>query len=693
MTYRLGIDIGGTFTDLVFLTGDGEVLTAKVASTPDDYSRGIAAGIGDVFAAHGLSGARIQELIHATTVATNAILEKKGVKTGLITTDGFRDVLEIRRLRMPVLYDLRWQKPETLVPRALRLEVLERIDYRGEIEHPLDEDHAGGVIDELLGEGVQAIAVCLLNAYANGVHEQRIAALIRARDADIPICLSSDILPEIKEYERTSTTVVNAYIVPVVQHYLRALETVLVKLGIDAPLRIMQSSGGAMGIETACARPIHIIESGPAAGVVGAAELAKKLGYADVLTFDMGGTTAKASMIEGGRFERVSELDVGGGISMSGRLLTGGGYHVRVPAIDIAEVGAGGGSLVRIDAGGALRVGPESAGADPGPVCYDQGGVAPTVTDANVVLGFVNPEYLVGGGLTLNRDKAAAAIEERIARPLGVSLEDAAYGVHIVANAMMARALRAVSSERGRDPRSFALMAFGGNGPVHVATLARSLNISRILVPPASGVFSALGLLFPATEHHYVQTFKRDLAALDIAEIEALFAAQEDTGRAALSTEGYDDAFMEFERFADMRYLGENSELTVPASDGSCLLAGLAAVFNDAHDKTYGYSSDDETVEIINIRLVARGLSETSRVPEELRVHVGRHPGEMTPQRRVYFGKDDGWRDTPVLRREDVSAQGRDGPLIVEEYDSTTVVPRGCRVRLGAWDILEIDLE
>ena len=693
MTYRVGIDIGGTFTDLVFLTDDGEVLTAKVASTPDDYSRGIAAGIGDVFAAHSLSGARIRELIHGTTVATNAILEKKGVKTGLITTDGFRDVLEIRRLRMPVLYDLKWQKPEILVPRARRLEVRERVDYRGEIERPLDEDHAGGVIDELLADGVRAIAVCLLNAYANGVHEQRIAALIRARDAKIPICLSSEILPEIKEYERTSTTVVNAYIVPVVQHYLRALEAVLVKLGIDAPLRIMQSSGGAMGVETACARPIHIMESGPAAGVVGAAELANKLGYADVLTFDMGGTTAKASMIEGGRFGRVGALDVGGGINMSGRLLTGGGYHVRVPAIDIAEVGAGGGSLVQIDAGGALRVGPESAGADPGPVCYDQGGVAPTVTDANVILGFVNPDYLVGGGLALNRDKAAAAIEERIARPLGVSLEDAAYGVHIVANAMMTRALRAVSSERGRDPRGFALMAFGGNGPVHVATLARSLGISRILVPPASGVFSAMGLLFPATEHHYVRTFKRDLAFLDVAEIEALFASQEDAGRTALSGEGYDEAHIAFERYADMRYLGENSELTVPASRESDFVAGLATAFADAHDKTYGYSSDDETVEIVNVRVVARGVSETSRVPEEFQLHAGRDPGAMATQRRVFFGRDDGWRDTPVLRRGDVTAEGRDGPLIVEEYDSTTVVPRGCRVRRGAWDILEIVVE
>ena len=693
MNYRVGIDIGGTFTDMVFLTGDGDVLTAKVPSTPDNYSRGIAEGIADVFETRGLVGSQLHELIHGTTVATNAILEKKGVKTGLITTDGFRDVLEIRRLRMPVLYDLRWQKPEILVRRASRLEVRERINYRGEIERPLDEQQTEEAIDTLLGQGVQAIAVCLLNAYANGAHEVRIRELIRARDADIPVCLSSEILPEIKEYERTSTTVVNAYIVPVVQHYLRSLEAALLGLKIEAPLLIMQSSGGAMGVDAACERPIHIIESGPAAGVVGAAELAKKLDYADVLTFDMGGTTAKASMIEGGQFGRVGELDVGGGINLSGRLLTGGGYHVRVPAIDIAEVGAGGGSLVQIDAGGSLRVGPESAGADPGPVCYDQGGVTPTVTDANVILGFVNPDFLVGGDLTLNREKAAVAVEEQVARPLGVSLEEAAYGIHIVANATMARALRAVSSERGRDPRGFALMAFGGNGPVHVATLARSLDITRILVPPASGVFSALGLLFPATEHHYVQTFKRSLGELDLDETLSRFAALEDGGRAALSSEGYAAGQMAFEWSVDMRYQGENSELTVAAPREGDFTGTIDRAFADAHERTYGYNSDDEIVEIVNIRVLARGLSEESRVPDELRVQVGRDPGASGRQRRAYFGRDQGWHETPVMSRQDVPATGMDGPLIIEEYDSTTVVPPGCRVRLGAWDILEMDVD
>lgn len=693
LKYRVGIDIGGTFTDLVFLAADGRVLTAKVPSTPDNYSRGIAEGIREVFSARGLRGEQIQELIHGTTIATNAILEKKGAQTGLITTAGFRDVLEIRRLRMPVLYDLKWQKPEALVRRAQRMEVRERINYAGEIEAPLDEDHAIQVIDVLLSSGVQAIAVCLLNAYANGAHEQRIGAMIRNRSPDIPICLSSEILSEIKEYERTSTTVVNAYITPVVRHYLRAMESALAALEITASLRIMQSNGGTMGVEAACARPINIIESGPASGVVGAAELASKLGFANVLTFDMGGTTAKASMVEQGVFGRVGALHVGGGINMSGRLLTGGGYHVRVPAIDIAEVGAGGGSLVQIDAGGALRVGPESAGADPGPICYDHGGMVPTVTDANVILGFINRDYLVGGGLRLNHDKAAAAMAEQIARPLGVSLEDAAYGVHTVANAMMTRALRSVSSERGRDPRGFALMAFGGNGGVHAATLARSLEIGRILVPPVSGVFSALGLLFPETEHHYVQTFKRAVRGLDVAEIESRFASLEESGRAALAAEGIGPARMQFERLADLRYRGENSELTIPVARHGDVIGDLETAFAEAHDRQYGYRSDDETLETFNIRVIARGFAEKSRVPEELRVSVGREPGAAAQSRRVYLGKDDGWRDAPILQRGDVTPDWHDGPLIVDEYDTTVVVPPRCGIRRKAWDILEIRVD
>ena len=623
MSYRVGIDIGGTFTDLVLLGRAGRALTVKVPSTPDDYSRSIAESLEVALPRIGITGREIDEVIHGTTVATNAILEKRGVRTGLVTTAGFRDVLEIRRLRMPRLYDLKWQKPESLAARIDRVEVVERIDHTGRVLEPLDEASVHAALDRLLGNGVQSIAVALINGYANDRHERRIAEILRERGVEAPVCLSSEVNPEIREYERTSTTVVNAYILPVVGTYLRSLERVLRRLEITGPLRIMQSNGGAMGVDAAAARPVNIIESGPSAGVVGAAEIAGKLGYENVLTFDMGGTTAKAAMIEGGRYDRVGELDVGAGINFGARFLKGGGYHVSVPAIDIAEVGAGGGSLVRIDAGGALLAGPESAGAMPGPVCYDQGGTVATVTDANVVLGFISPTQLVGGELAIRSDLSAEAIREQVAEPMGVSADDAAFGVHRVANATMARALRAVSSERGRDPRQFALMVFGGNGPVHAATLARSLDISTIVIPPVAGVFSALGLLFPATEHHFVRTFKRELATVARDDIAAAFGALEAEGSAALAVEGYGPDMTEFDHQADMRYRGENTNLTVNAVAGLDDPPRLAGAFGEEHERTYGYRSDDEVVEVVNLRLVARGLVAEARVPETLAVAEG----------------------------------------------------------------------
>jgi N-methylhydantoinase A len=694
VSWRVGIDIGGTFTDLVLLAAGGRALTVKVPSTPDDYSRGIALGLAQAMSQHGIAGADLAEVVHGTTVATNALLERRGVRTGLITTEGFRDVLEIRRLRMPRLYDLTWQKPQALAARADRVEVSERIDHKGRVVRPLNEASVKAAIDKLLKNGVEAVAVSLINAYVDGRHERRIAELLHQRAPGLPVCLSSEILPEIKEYERTSTTVVNAYLLPVVGRYLRALVAALEGLGIRAPLRVMQSNGGAMGAEAASARPIHIIESGPAAGVVGAAEIAARLGHADVLTFDMGGTTAKAAMIEGGRFDRVGELDVGAGINYAARLLKGGGYHVSVPAIDIAEVGAGGGSLVRIDAGGALAVGPDSAGAVPGPVCYGQGNETPTVTDANAVLGLVNPEYLVGGELKLDAGAAAAAIEARIAGPLGLGLDEAAWGVHRVANAVMARALRAVSSERGRDPRRFALMAFGGNGPVHAATLARLLDIKTILVPPVAGVFSALGLLFPASEHHHVRTFKHDLAVLTAKDVEAGFRALAAEGARELGAEGYGAASIEIERHADLRYRGENTSLTVPAPAGGDLIGGLAAAFAAEHERTYGYRSDEEPVELVNLRLIARGLAAEARVPAGLAVETARETARAAAggRRGVYFGPAHGRIETPVVGRAEIGLAARPGPLIVEEYDSTTVVPPGCAVRRVDWDTLLIEV-
>ena len=681
--FRVGIDIGGTFTDIVFLTDDGAMRTVKVPSTPDDYSRGIVEGIERTFATHGFDGTMVREIIHGATVATNAILERKGAKVGLITTEGFRDVLEIARLRMPRLYDLSsWDKPEPLVERHRRVEVRERVNHRGDVAQPLDERQATEVIEYLLGLGVEAIAVSLLNAYANGVHERRIGDLIRGRDSSMTVCLSSEVLPEIREYERTSTTVVNAYVAPVVKRYLHSLTAALQGLGIRAPLLVMQSTGGTMSAQAAAERPIHIIESGPAAGVVGAREIAGRLGFADVITFDMGGTTAKASVIDGGELRRVSGYDVGAGINIASRLLKGGGYHLRVPAIDLAEVGAGGGSLVTVDRAGSLKVGPESAGAAPGPVCYGQGGSVPTVTDANVVLGFINPEYLVGGALRLDAARAAAAIREQVAAPLGLKVEDAAQLIHLVANASMARAVRAVTTEQGRDPRQFVLMAFGGNGPVHAVTLAQSLGVPKVVIPPIPGLFSALGLLFPDIEHHYIRTYKRRLEALDVAELAGVVESLEEEGRTLLRSEGYEGTTVRLRRQVDMRYLGESSELRVEvagAQFGPELIPLLRERFSEEHERTYGYRSDSEVIEVVNARVIAVGQTALARVPAKLSVTATAANSRPT-SRRAYFGADHGWLETPVIARADVDHRGRDGPAIVEEYDTTILVPPGCTV-------------
>ncbi len=459
---RLGVDIGGTFTDIVLLARDGTVVTKKVSSSTDDYARAIVEGLQEVFAETGLTSTDIAEVLHGTTVASNAILERKGAKTALITTQGFRDILEIRTLRMPRLYDLAWEKPPMLIERRLRFEVDERLTVRGDVERKLRDDEVERIADRLLAEGIEAVAVCLIHAYANPVHERRIGEILRRRMPQLLVSLSADVLPEIKEYERSSTTTINAYVMPVVQRYLAALGENLTRIGVASPLLLMQSNGGLTPAAEAARFPVNIIESGPAAGVIGGQVLARRMGESHVITFDMGGTTAKASLIENDTVTRAAEYQVGGGIMIGSRLLTGAGYTLRVPAIDLAEVGAGGGSIVWLDRAGALQVGPHSAGAVPGPVCYDTGGTEPTVTDCNVILGYINPAHLVGGALKLNAARARAVVAERVAKPLKLSVEDAAHGTHLIAASNMIRAIRAVSTERGRDPRDYSLFAFGG---------------------------------------------------------------------------------------------------------------------------------------------------------------------------------------------------------------------------------------
>ena len=681
-TFRVGVDIGGTFTDIVLVGSDGSIHTKKVSSSVENYAAAIVDGLAELFSETGLTGAAIEEVRHGTTVASNAILERKGALVGLITTQGFRDVLEIRTLRMPRLYDVGWTKPEPLVERYLRQVVDERVDHRGTIERPLDPVDAERAVDALLTEEVEAVAVCLINSFANPAHELMIKNIVARKAPGLTLSISCEVLPEIKEYERTSTTVINAYVMPVVADYLRAMSGNLDAAGISAPLLLMQSNGGLTTATAAIARPIHIIESGPAAGVVGAQALARAKQLKNIITFDMGGTTAKAAIVEQGELTRAHEYAVGAGIVIGSRLLTGAGYTLKVPAIDLAEVGAGGGSHIWIDAGGALQVGPQSAGAEPGPVCYDKGGDVPTLTDANVLLGFINPTALVGGALKLNAEKAQLLFAEKVAKPLGMTIERAAYGAFEIATSNMIRAIKAVSTERGRDPRDFALFAFGGNGPLFAAAMASALGIGRVVVPPSAGLFSSFGLLYADLEHHYSRTLRRLLRGANLAEIGAAWDTLAREAQAELAAEGFIGPRARVKRSAALHYKGQTYELVVPVPDGPIddgTVAALETAFGEEHERTYGHrAGPDEPVELISIQVVGLGLRDRG-MPERIRSDRAEPP--PPPPRPAWLGAAYGWVKTPVLRRSDLGS-GRTGPLIVEEYDATCLVPPSARAGL-----------
>ncbi len=692
---RLGVDIGGTFTDLVLADDAGHTLTRKVPTTPGDHSAAILDALDGIVAELGARASALGAVVHGTTIATNTIVELRGAPTGLLTTRGFRDTLEIGRLRYPRLYDLTWSKPPPLVERRWRLEVDERLDRDGTVVQPLDRASARRAIAQLRDDGVQAIAVCLLHAFANPVHERQLAALIADDAPGLAVCLSSDVLPEVGEFERTSTTVINAYLQPVVGRYLDRLQAGLTERGVDVPVLVMQSNGGVMSARAAVQRPMHIVESGAAAGVVAAQRLTEALESRNVITLDMGGTTAKAAILEDGRPTQVAEYEVGGGISVGNRLYRGGGYPLRAPALDIAEVGAGGGSLVWVDAGGALHVGPRSAGSVPGPLCYRRGGTEPTLTDANLLLGYLNPGALLGGTLPIDAEYARAAFEELVARPIGRTVHEAAYGVHRIAVANMVRVVKAVSSERGRDPRRFSLVAFGGNGPVHAALVATELAMRRVIVPPAPGVFSAVGLLEADLAHHLSRSMLKPTRRLAAADVEQAFQALEAEGRRSLAEEGYEADRTELVRSVDVRYVGQSFDLRLPVesaafADGA--LADLERRFAVEHERTYGHRADDDPVELVNVRVMARGRDPR---PPVLPRSNGR-PGAAQGTRPVYFGPGFGWTDTPVcLSRADLDLDRtpRHGPLIVEEYDATTIVPPGCTVWRDTSDNLMLEVD
>ena len=678
---RIGADVGGTFTDVVVLDERGNLYTHKVPSTPPHFEEAVIRAVGTWLGSTGISGARVREVAHGTTVATNAVLERRGARTALVTTKGFRDVLELRRIRVPVLYDWFFQKPRELVERYLRFEVDERVLANGEVQVALRESELWTLKKKLEQEAVQSVAVCFLHAYAYPEHEMMTGRFLRKHLPHLTVSLSSEILPERKEYERTATTVVNAYVRPVMRGYLSALRRNLRRMEIEAPLLIMQSAGGLTPEEDAASRPVFVLESGPAAGVLAAATTASKTGLTNVITFDMGGTTAKASLIEEGRLGYHSEYEVGASLSSGSRLMGGSGELIRAPSLDIAEVGAGGGSIAYLDRAGGLHVGPRSAGAVPGPACYRRGGKDPTVTDANLVLGYVRPGPLANGEVHVDPEAARQAIQDRIAAPLGIGLFEAAEGIHRIANTRIMKALREVSTERGRDPREFVLIAFGGSGPVHAAGLAEELSVQKVMVPAAPGLFSALGLLFSNVERHGVRSCLLSIESLHPREIEELRETLEKEMLAWFRRGDYSAERIQLDFSVDMRFRGQTSEIRVPLPAKPLTARDvdtLRQTFEDEHERLYGHrSAAGHTVEVLAVRLVGIAVQDRTEgvfQPPELQ-------GETAPSRTAYFGSRWGAIDTPVVTRASLSEVTR-GPLLIDEYDSTVVVPPATRVWL-----------
>ena len=682
---RIGVDIGGTFTDLVLIDAMGRILYRKVGSTPKAPEVAVLEGIGSIVSDAGLEPGDIVEIVHGTTVGSNTLLQRVGARTALITTRGFRDVLEIGRLRTPNMFDLQWEKPEPLVRRRHRWEVTERVAADGSVLEPLDEDELVAVCLQLRDEGLTSLAICFLHSYRNPVHELLSAEIIARRFPELKVTTSVSVLPEAKEYERTSTTVVNAYVRPVLEQYLMQLEQGLQAMGTDAPVLVCNSNGALASSETARMKPVFFISSGRAAGVVGGERLGTALELRDLVVFDMGGTTASASLVQDGKLSRVSEYEFRAGISTPSRFIKAGGYMMSVPTVDVAEVGSGAGSIAHIDEGGLMKVGPISAGAEPGPACYGIGGDRPTVTDANLLLGYL-PQELAGGSRTLDIERARSVVARDLAEPSSLPIEKAAFGVREVVNANMARAIRAVTVERGVDPRDFTLVAIGGSGPVHAADIARQLSMRRILVPASPGVFTAMGMLAGDVERYFIAPFP---GLLEEADAQAARSAVEDLGskaHAAVLAEGIAEDDVELHPEINLRFRGQEMTLSVPFS----LPFDAHAVRRDflsAYEAIYSYSSSD-SIETVSLRVVGRGIREGKL---DFRVKREAEPPTAAGQRRVYFGPEAGWVGTPIYPRPGAPAV-LEGPAILEGADSTVAIPPGATAKIDAYLNVHIEL-
>ena len=661
---QIGVDIGGTFTDIVALDGEGRLALAKVPSTPKDLLDGIGAAVGKVLALAGAPPGDVERFIHGTTVATNAVLEQKGAVTAVLTTEGFEDVLEMGRQKRSRMYDLEMdpETPSFLAPGRRRVGIRERLDARGAVLVPLDEGQVRAAVQTLRAQGVQAIAVCYLFSFVNPAHERRTRELCAEIAPEISVSLSSEVDPTFREYERLCVTAFDAYLGPVVKRYLAGLADTLRGLGIRAVPLIMRSRGGIVSAALAARQPVTLFLSGPAGGVIGAGWAAERSGVRDFVSLDMGGTSNDVAVVRSGAPLLASEGSIGP-------------YPVRTPMVDVNTIGAGGGSIAWIDAAGGLRVGPRSAGAEPGPACYGRGGDAATVTDASVVLGYLNPERFAGGALTLDVGAAERAVGA-IGRRLGVDTITAAAGIHRVINARMADQIRLVTIKRGYDPRQFSLVVLGGAGPVHGAALAAEMGMAEVLVPEAPGVLAAFGLLAAAIEHHHARTLQARTDVADLAAVNRCLAELDAAGRARMHEEGVAAADVHVAYTADMRYVGQAYELEVPiaAPVAAERVPDIVAALHAVHERVYGYARTQQTVEFVNFRAVHTYRLPRPVVRPSAQAH-GRLDDARVGERRAYF---DGFVSAAIYERARLPLGARlAGPAIVEQMDTTTVIPPG----------------
>ncbi len=693
----IGIDIGGTFTDIIIQNKEsGDIIKQlKVSTIPKNPEEAIITSLQKELTSEDIDF--VQQIYHATTIATNAFLGQVNLelpKTALVTTKGFRDILEIGRQRRASLYDFSFERPTPIIPRRFRFEIEERLNHRGEITLPIELDILPKISAIIKQENINSVAITLLHSYMNSIHEQKIKQYFEKNHKDIYISTSFEVSPEHREFERTSTTAINAILMPIVSRYINSLAESFTEFGFKAPLFIMQSNGGVSKSDQIQKLPVSIIESGPSAGVVASRFYAEFLDLNRVLSFDMGGTTAKAGSIVNKTITLTSEYEVGGDVH-SGRIVKGSGYPARFPFIDLAEMSSGGGSIAWVDKGNALRVGPISAGSDPGPACYDHKGEDPTITDANLILGRLNPEGLLNKTFKIYPELSKISIEEKIASKIDLSVFESALGIIEIANINMSRILRIVTVERGLDPRDFILIAFGGAGPLHACALANELEMNHIIIPNSPGLFSAMGLLFTDVKHTYVKSIREKIMNLDYQVVENEFRNLEEKGFVVLDEEGFKEKDILHQRFAELRYIGQGFELLIPLSEidleANTTSTKIKSLFNEKHKAIYGYTMENEEVEVVNIRVNSFGLIKKP-VLKNIKSGAKKPIKEaLVEYRQVLFDKQKDFVKTPIYDRTALLAKNENtGPAIIEQYDTTTVIPLNWKAKVDEFGLIHL---